>query len=90
MYQERNLICSDCGNEFPFTVGEQEFYAEKGFNNEPKRCKICRDSRKTRQTTQRKLYSVDCAACGKEAKVPFEPQEGRPVFCSECYESNRG
>ena len=39
MYQDEKLICKDCGQEFIFTAGEQEFYAEKGFANEPQRCK---------------------------------------------------
>jgi len=40
------MECKDCGAEFIFTAGEQEFYAEKGFDNEPTRCKECRAKRK--------------------------------------------
>ena len=40
------VICKDCGKEFDFTVGEQEFYAEKGFTNNPVRCKECRDAKR--------------------------------------------
>ena len=43
---DKTLVCSDCGNEFEFTEGEQAFYAEKGFTNEPKRCPECRKARK--------------------------------------------
>ena len=39
MFQDKTLTCKECGNEFVFTAGEQEFYAEKGFQNEPQRCK---------------------------------------------------
>lgn len=46
MYQDKTLVCMDCEAEFVFTAGEQEFYAEKGFDNEPKRCKECRAKRK--------------------------------------------
>ena len=46
MYEDKTLICKECGAEFVFTAGEQEFYAEKGFTNEPQRCKACRDARK--------------------------------------------
>lgn len=46
MYEDKTLICKECGNEFVFTAGEQEFYAEKGFVNEPQRCKECRQARK--------------------------------------------
>ena len=42
---DKTLVCSDCGNEFVFTEGEQAFYAEKGFTNEPKRCPECRKAR---------------------------------------------
>ncbi|MGL5042461.1 MAG: zinc-ribbon domain-containing protein [Culicoidibacterales bacterium] len=44
--EDKTIVCKDCGNEFVFTVGEQEFYQEKGFTNEPVRCKECRDARK--------------------------------------------
>ena len=52
--EDKVLVCQDCGKEFVFTVGEQEFYKEKGFENEPKRCKACRDARKPqrRQRTE--------------------------------------
>jgi len=45
-YKDKTIKCVDCDTEFVFTAREQEFYAEKGFNNEPKRCKDCRDKRK--------------------------------------------
>ena len=44
--EDKNLTCRDCGAEFTFTVGEQQFYAEKGFTNEPTRCPDCRKARK--------------------------------------------
>ncbi|HNW05001.1 MAG TPA: zinc-ribbon domain containing protein [Oscillospiraceae bacterium] len=85
MYQDKTLVCKECGQEFIFTAGEQEFYAERGFVNEPQRCKDCRDSRKNKLKTQKEMYTTTCAACGGEAKVPFKPREDRPVFCSECF-----
>jgi hypothetical protein len=45
-FQEKSIRCSDCGTSFRFTAGEQEFFASKGFVNEPKRCPSCRRSRK--------------------------------------------
>lgn len=60
MYQDKTLVCKDCGNEFVFTVGEQEFYAEKGFTNEPKRCKDCRDkAKKFRRNNQNRSFRRD-------------------------------
>ena len=44
--KDKTLVCQDCGKEFIFTAGEQEFYATKCLTNEPKRCKECRDKRK--------------------------------------------
>lgn len=44
--QDKVIVCKDCGQEFTFTVGEQEFYEEKGFTNEPVRCKECRMNKK--------------------------------------------
>lgn len=43
---DKTLICKDCGAEFIFTEGEQAFYQEKGFTNEPVRCPECRKARK--------------------------------------------
>ncbi|MDP4089838.1 MAG: zinc-ribbon domain-containing protein [Bacillota bacterium] len=43
---DRNLVCKDCDKEFVFTEGEQAFYKEKGFENDPVRCPECRKSRK--------------------------------------------
>ena len=85
MYQDKTLVCKDCGSEFVFTAGEQEFYASRGFENEPQRCKTCRDTRKNGGRGQREMFNATCASCGKEAKVPFKPREDRPVYCSECF-----
>ena len=85
MYEDKKLICKDCGQEFIFTAGEQEFYAEKGFQNEPQRCKACRDARKNASRTQREMFTTTCAQCGGEAKIPFQPTSDRPVYCSACF-----
>ena len=73
MYEDKTLVCKECGQEFVFTAGEQEFYAERGFQNEPQRCKACRDARKAASRGPR------------ESKVPFEPKSDRPVYCSDCF-----
>jgi DNA-directed RNA polymerase subunit RPC12/RpoP len=51
---DKTLVCKDCGKEFVFTEGEQQFYAEKGFTNEPTRCKECRSAKKARFGNDRK------------------------------------
>src|SRR6476661_140371 len=45
-YQDKTLTCQDCGAPFTFTSGEQEFYASKGFTNEPRRCANCRQAKR--------------------------------------------
>ena len=90
MFEDKTLVCKECGNEFVFTAGEQEFYAEHGFQNEPQRCKPCRDARKSgvrggNNGGERQMFDAVCAACGKACKVPFQPREDRPVYCSDCF-----
>jgi len=89
MYEDKTLVCKECGQEFVFTAGEQEFYAERGFQNEPQRCKACRDARKAAARGPREYFTATCASCGGEAKVPFEPKSDRPVYCSECFAKMR-
>jgi CxxC-x17-CxxC domain-containing protein len=93
MYQDEVLVCKDCGQEFVFTVSDQEFFAEKGYTNKPVRCKNCRNARKNdgygggRQA--REMYDAVCASCGKPTKVPFQPRGDRPVYCSDCFSKRR-
>lgn len=93
-FQDKTLVCKECGNEFVFTAGEQEFYAEKGFENEPNRCKTCRDARKRKMNDggrrqNRQMYDAVCADCGAPTQVPFKPRNDRPVYCSNCYQNHR-
>ncbi|MCQ2363073.1 MAG: zinc-ribbon domain containing protein [Acidaminococcaceae bacterium] len=90
MKEDKTLVCADCGQQFVFTASEQEFYEEKGFTNEPKRCPACRRARKQQRNSSRKLFPVVCAECGKETMIPFEPKEDRPVYCRECFEARKG
>lgn len=53
--KDKTLICKDCGQEFTFTVGEQEFYEQQGFTNEPARCKECRDKKKAARNNNRRF-----------------------------------
>ena len=94
-FADKTLECADCGASFVFSAGEQEFFASKGYTNEPKRCPECRQTRRSERygdsgyRSQRQMFPVVCAECGKETEVPFEPREGRPVYCSECYNKIR-
>ena len=90
MFQDKTLVCKDCGAEFVFTAGEQEFYAEKGFQNEPIRCKACRNARKSQRSNDREMYDAVCAQCGAPTEIPFVPKNDRPIYCSACFQSRRG
>ncbi len=93
--QDKTLVCRDCGAEFVFSAAEQEFFAEKGFTNEPGRCPSCRAARKQAQggaprrsggfQQQREMFPATCAACGVETMVPFRPSGDRPVYCRDCF-----
>ncbi|MBI2940470.1 MAG: zinc-ribbon domain containing protein [Chloroflexi bacterium] len=102
--QDKILSCRDCSREFAFTVGEQEFFAQKGLTNSPSRCPECRAARKGRQAEsgsasrgysggyarrEREMFPAVCAQCGKDTTVPFQPRGDRPVYCSECYSAQR-
>lgn len=102
MLQDKSMVCRDCGEEFIFTVGEQEFYQTKGFANEPSRCPQCRKVRKQSQSTRsgsgggggggygerapRSMYQATCSQCGGVAEVPFRPSGNKPVYCKDCYQ----
>ena len=78
MYEDKTLVCKECGQEFVFTAGEQEFYAERGFQNEPQRCKACRDARKNAARGPREYFTAVCAASGGAARVPVAAKSGPP------------
>ena len=96
-FQEKTLQCADCGTDFSFTAEEQEFFRSKGYTNEPKRCPSCRQARKTERGgsrggsygAPRQMFPATCAQCGKDTQVPFEPTNGKPVYCSDCYRKVR-
>ena len=87
MFQDETLKCEDCGSEFVFSVGEQEFYAEKGLTNKPKRCPDCRKAR--RQKNRRKMFDAVCSKCGVNTQVPFKPMPGREVLCKACFDAQK-
>ena len=83
-YEDKELSCVECGEAFVFTAGEQEFYTDKGFKNEPKRCPKCRKERKAMRGMD---FEVVCEECGKQTTVPFKPTGIRPVLCRQCFDA---
>lgn len=89
-FEDKSIQCSDCGATFTFTAEEQELFASRGYTNEPKRCQPCREARRSERHGhsgygRRQMFPAVCAECGKDTEVPFEPRQGRPVYCSDCY-----
>jgi CxxC-x17-CxxC domain-containing protein len=85
-FTDKQLECIDCSQEFTFTAGEQEFYRDKGFKNEPKRCPDCRKQRKAMRGRD---FPVTCDECGKETTVPFKPTGSKPVLCRDCFDGKK-
>lgn len=73
MYTDKTLVCKECGQEFIFTAGEAEFYAEKGFVNEPQRCKACRDARKNAANRNARCLTPSVPSVANLAKSPSSP-----------------
>ena len=87
-FTDKVLKCVDCGSEFIFTAGEQLFFHDKDFKNDPKRCKQCKAKRANGGPRVRTETRTHCSACGLETTVPFRPTQGRPVLCRSCFQKN--
>ena len=98
-FLDRLLTCADCGGEFIFTAGEQLFFFDKQFKNDPKRCKPCKSKRSGAAVKagagpaaaglSRTETRTECSECGVETTVPFKPTQGRPVLCRQCFQAKR-
>ena len=89
MFQDKTIVCKDCGQEFTFTANEQEFFAEKGFTNEPQRCKPCRDARKGASNNRRAasarcltLYALPAAVPAKFRSSPVQTVRSTAAIAS--------
>ena len=97
-FVDRILTCSDCHGEFIFTAGEQLFFYDKQFKNDPKRCKPCKSRRSGLSAVasgagpaaaglSRTETRTECSECGVQTTVPFKPTQGRPVLCRQCFQA---
>lgn len=91
-FSDKSIECTDCASAFIWSVGEQEFFRDKGLKNPPKRCKPCKKAKNERirslnspNSRQKIEVQVNCAECDTETTVPFYPSQGRPVFCRSCF-----
>jgi CxxC-x17-CxxC domain-containing protein len=81
-YADQTIACRDCGDEFVFTAGEQNFYAEKGFTNRPSRCPSCRAANKSRRDSSGG-YSSGNGGYGGGGGMRAERQM-HPATCDDC------
>ena len=98
-FVDRILTCSDCHGDFVFTAGEQLFFHDKQFKNDPKRCKPCKSRRSGLSAAangatgpaaaglSRTETRTECSECGVQTTVPFKPTQGRPVLCRQCFQA---
>lgn len=89
--KDQQLECQKCGKTFTFTAGEAKSFNEKGLTNVPKKCPACRAKDRAKKEQKVKV-TVQCAECGTDFEVPFEPARGadgkptRPLYCIEHFE----
>ena len=101
MFQDRNIGCVECGQEFVFSADDQQYHSERGYSD-PKRCPSCRAARRAQgggsgggggggggMRSDRPMFTTTCAQCGQEAQVPFQPRGDRPVYCNSCFSQQR-
>jgi RecJ-like exonuclease len=84
-FQDKVLKCKECGKEFTWTAGEQQFFADKGFNNKPTRCKDCR--KLNRQKVEAEYFKIVCSNCKQVGEALFKPSDpSAEIFCKKCFE----
>jgi CxxC-x17-CxxC domain-containing protein len=96
-FTDKPIECIECRCEFIWSAGEQEFDADKGLDNPPKRCKQCKKAKthridaiiSARAVGKKFIVAIPvlCDSCGKQTTVPFYPSQGRPVYCRKCFET---
>lgn len=87
MSLDRTITCKTCGKEFVFTAKEQEFFAKKGFSNDPSKCRDCRE--KARKEKNERQSTATCTSCGKSEIVSFTVMHPEHLLCDNCFETLR-
>ncbi len=102
-YEDRNLTCVECDSEVVFSADDQQFHAEREYQD-PKRCPSCRQAKRAGGGGygggggggggyggggSRQMYDAVCADCGNACQVPFQPTQDRPVYCSDCFSKHK-
>jgi CxxC-x17-CxxC domain-containing protein len=98
-FEDKYIKCSDCGETFIFSAGEQKFFADKNLRYARKRCREC-NAKKSERIKRAKIRGtvpqsnvtitdVVCDECGRDTTVPFIPTQGKPVYCPSCFGKKR-
>jgi CxxC-x17-CxxC domain-containing protein len=88
--EDKILLCVECSESFVFSAGEQIFFQEKNFVNDPKHCKKCKAKRTAKALGNNRETQILCAECGSQTTVPFIPVRNKPVLCRQCFQNVRG
>jgi CxxC-x17-CxxC domain-containing protein len=83
-FEDKTIVCSDCGQEFVHSAEDQSRYAERGFTNEPKRCRECREKRKAQASSGRRGGRGGPGGGGGGGGRDRAPRESFEVVCAEC------
>lgn len=83
MFEDKTLTCRTCDKQFVFSASEQAFFAEKGFQQDPTRCKECRA--KQRQDKVNRSAEITCRNCGKKETVTFQVTYPDYLLCDDCF-----
>ena len=81
---DKTMTCRDCGQTFEFTVAEQEFYASKGFTNEPGRCPSCRAARKASRGGGGRSEGGYSGGGGYSSSFERRDRQMFAAVCAEC------
>jgi len=90
-FEDKKLICEDCGTEFVWDASEQAFFAKKGFKKVPKRCRACRAKKQIEMEKEKaKEKEITCAKCGKKGVIREDIAGDEEALCLDCYLKEQG
>ena len=88
-FQDKSVMCIDCGFAFIFSAADQEYYSSRGYLGDPKRCTSCKETRQTQAkkhtpSVKHEVSTVTCVRCGRDTSVPVHSHTVSPIYCNNC------